>query len=80
MKKMPEEKETEEVVKPTYMEEVKNLKDSMEKTLEENKRVLQEMKDLRAEQILSGNVPVNKPEVKQEEDPVAYLKRIRGMP
>lgn len=64
-------------VKPSYLEEVRKERAEMEKIRDETKRTLEEIKTIRAEDILSGKAPVQKVEVK-EEDPKEYLTKITG--
>ena len=61
--------------KPSFLDEVKAEREALEKVRDENKVILEEMKKIRAEEILSGKAPQPKEEVKPEENPVDYLKR-----
>lgn len=78
---MVEEEQTENVpeVKPTFLDEVRKEKEEMTKLRDENKAILEEMKQLKAEDILAGKAPQPKEEAVKEEDPAEYLKRTTGI-
>ena len=74
---MPEEKEeVKEEVKPSFLDEVKREREALEKIRDENKQILEELKQLKAEDIMSGrvsNAPAPEP---PQESPQDYLNRI----
>ena len=66
---MVDEKPTEEEIKPSFLEEIKKLKEDLDKSIAE-------LKELKAIQVLSGRAEVSKPEDKPaEESNTDYAKK-----
>ena len=62
----------------SVLEQAKLEREAVEKANEEAKRLVEELKKLRAEDILSGRAEQPKPMPKIEESPSDYLKRVRA--
>lgn len=73
-----EEQKQEEEVKPSYLEEVKQVRDDIIKEKEELAKIRDEIKKLKTEEILSGKAP-SVQQVVVEEDPRDYVKNITGI-
>jgi len=62
---------------PSYLEQVRAEREAMQKITEDNKKILEQMQQIKAEQILSGETDAgHKQEVKREETPAEYIKRL----
>ena len=64
--------------KPSFLDEVRVERMAFEKVRDENKAILEDMKKLRAEDIMSGKAKQPNTETKPE-DPRDYLKRMTGI-
>lgn len=73
---MPEEKEVTEEVKPTFIEEMREKEKTLRELNERMEKNILEMKNLRAEEILSGKVNQATPAPVVEESPQDYLNRV----
>ena len=76
---MPDEEGIKDVKKedrPSFLKEAREEREKLEKVRDEIRVDLEKLKELREEDILSGRAPQPKQEVKVEEDPQAYLKRV----
>jgi len=73
---MDDEKKSEEQT-PSFLEQVKAERISLEKVRDENKAIVAQMEQFRAEQILSGKADAGQtPPKPAEETPAEYAKRI----
>lgn len=63
---------------PTYLDEVKKVRDDIARERETLEKIRDDIKKLKTEEILSGKAPAPVLETK-EEDPREYLKRMTGI-
>jgi hypothetical protein len=69
--------EEEKPVEPSFLEQVKVERASMEKVRDENKAILERLEQLKAEEILAGKTDAGqKQEEKKEETPKEYADRM----
>lgn len=65
--------------RPSFLKEAREEREKLEKVRDEIKVQMEELKELRAEDILSGRAPQAKQTKKVEENPQEYLKRMTGI-
>ena len=75
---MPEEdiKEVKKDDRPSFLKEAREEREKLEKLKEELTTLKEDIRAMKEEEILSGKAPQPKEEVKPEENPVDYLKRV----
>ena len=69
------EEEAKEEVKPSFLEDVKAERVALEKVRDENKAIVEDMRNLQAENVLSGKADIAKPQSAPETTPEEYAKK-----
>ena len=69
-------KETKEEEKISYLKQVKAEREAMEKANLETQRLVNEIKEMKAEEVLSGQTDAPKSEEKKQETPKEYADKV----